>query len=188
MKIDEQLGLLLSNPAREYASMRKLALASTRNATVSAAKAALAAVNTSDTPQLDIVLKFYLSSNRALAVTTPQSTSMDDGGGSLGVSVLGVKVQMTWNSSSTHSSNSGGGGMSDVTLSAGSAGEKTPLLRQFHMNAMILPRQTRDKHRESTQKRVMRFRIAKDSMQFQMAAADDEVVSLRVIVDGSVVE
>jgi hypothetical protein len=186
VKIDEQLGLLLSNPAREYASMRKLALASTSNATVSAAKAALAAVNASDTPQLDIVLKFYLSSNRALAVTTPQS--MDGGGGSLGVSVLGVKVQMTWNSSSTHSSNSGGGGMSDVTLSAGSAGEKTPLLRQFHMNAMILPRQTRDKHRESTQKRVMRFRIAKDSMQFQMAAADDDVVSLRVIVDGSVVE
>ena len=34
----------------------------------------------------------------------------------------------------------------------------------------------------------MRFRIAKDSMEFQMAAADDEVVSLRVIVDGSVVE
>jgi hypothetical protein len=147
--IDEQLGLLLSNPAREYASMRKLALASTSNATVSAAKAALAAVNTSDTPQLDIVLKFYLSSNRALVVTTPQS--MDGGGGSLGVSVLGVKVQMTWNSSITHSSNSGGGGMSDVTLSAGSAGEKTPLLRQFHMNAMILPRQARGKHRESTQ-------------------------------------
>ena len=148
MTIDEQLGLLLSNPAREYASMRKLALASISNATVSAAKAALAAVNTSDTPQLDIVLKFYLSSNRALAVTTPQS--MDGGGGSLGVSVLGVKVQMTWNSSS--SSNSGGGGMSGVTLSAGSAGEKTPLLRQFHMNAVILPRQARDKYRESTQK------------------------------------
>ena len=33
-------------------------------------------------------------------------------------------------------------------------GQKTPFLRHLYIKYMILPRQARDKHRESTQKRM----------------------------------
>ena len=52
------------------------------------------------------------------------------------------------------------------------AGENTPLLRNSILKAIILPRQARDKHRESTQKKRLFSRSVDFKAEVQFMASD----------------